>query len=721
MSLGLGARQPAQDTRDPAAAPADAAPAPYRGDIDVLRAVAVVGVLLYHAFPALLTGGFAGVDIFFVISGYLITGHILRDHAAGVFEFAAFYGRRIRRIFPALVLVLASALIGGWWLLSSFEYRQLAKHVLGAVGFMSNLVLFSESGYFDEAAHTKPLLHLWSLAIEEQFYLLWPLVLVVALRWRARATWVVSLAALVAFGCCVRAYGLDPAGAFYLPIPRAWELLAGAWLAAAEASTGYGSSWVARLSARKGVGAIGWLAIAGGLILIDDRFDFPVPWALVPVLGTMLVLARAQSATSRVLADRRWILQLGLVSYPLYLWHWPLLTFARIVDGAVPPLAVRVVLVAASLALAWATWRFVERRSRQPARRQATAWAWSTALVGAGLLAGAVVLRDGFPGRDFMAPLEARLAQTSAQAQAAAMLPYRRCAAADPAIQALNFCHVSTAQEPVFALLGDSHAKRVFVGAAAEDPADSWLLLAHSSSPPLLDVDVQERGRGEGRLARSRAEVDYLRRLPSVKVVVLAFFGNAYLSDEAFAADHKLLTAPGPADVRLKVDGMPGLSRHAAMREGLDRTVRALQQAGKQVVVLVDSPELPFLPRDCVDRLGLPGILARRCELTRRADDARRAELVELTREVIRDNPGARSLDLAESLCDPVRCNFETPAGLLYEDSHHLTEAGGRVVARPLVALVRSMRDSAGAGAPAIDGGIRAGQTAPPRPVRAAR
>ena len=271
----------------------------YRADIDGLRAVAVSTVLLYHAFPAVLPGGFIGVDIFFVISGYLISGIILGAAAEQRFSLTEFYARRIRRIFPALSVVLASVLAVGWFALYADDYARLGEHVAAGAAFLANIALWNESSYFDLAADLKPLLHLWSLGIEEQFYLAWPLVLVASARWRRGPLTVTLLTCAASFAMSVVTVRTDPTAAFYAPWTRFWELLAGAILACSSVGRG-GSSWVDRLQqspvARNVASVVGSVMIAAGLALITPKSTFPGWWALLPVAGATAVLAAGTQA-----------------------------------------------------------------------------------------------------------------------------------------------------------------------------------------------------------------------------------------------------------------------------------------------------------------------------------------------------------------------------------------------------------------------------------------
>ena len=348
----------------------------YRADIDGLRAVAVIAVVLYHAFPKLVPGGFVGVDTFFVISGYLITGIIVGglDGPKG-FSFADFYVRRVRRIFPALILVLAATLAVGVTIFLPSELTSLARNALASAFFGANFVLLSEAGYFDLAAHLKPLLHLWSLGIEEQFYLAWPLALWLTPRkWRGVMIAVVMTASFALNVALVRAH---PQATFYLPFTRAWELMAGALLVGVTVESG-------RL--REIVGAIG--VICGiTFFTYSDRTVFPGWAALVPVLGAGLMIIAAGSFFSRIVLAHPLAAAIGRISYPLYLWHWPLLVLPRTWLFRPLTTAESLAAISAAILLSWLTYRFIERPIR--AGRMGGA---KTALAGMAAVAVAAVV-----------------------------------------------------------------------------------------------------------------------------------------------------------------------------------------------------------------------------------------------------------------------------------------------------------------------------------------
>ena len=337
--------------------------------------LAVVG---FHAFPNVVKGGFVGVDIFFVISGFLITGILQKtlqnkELAHGDLMFwpfiAKFYQRRVARIFPALLVVLFASLILGWLLLLPAEFKTLGKHMLAGAGFAANVVFWQEAGYFDAAAETKTLLHLWSLAVEEQFYLLWPVLLWAAWRMRLKTVWVVVLLLIASFAWNVLKIHSQPVATFYLPFSRFWELLAGALLAVlainptdidASKPSKKTSELVQNLKSIAGL-----LLIAGAIYLLTKDKRFPGWWAVLPVLGSYLVISAGQQAWfNRMVLSNRAMVSIGLVSYPLYLWHWPLLAFLRGVQMEPPTASMVWAVVAMSFILAYLTYWLIEKPLR---------------------------------------------------------------------------------------------------------------------------------------------------------------------------------------------------------------------------------------------------------------------------------------------------------------------------------------------------------------------
>jgi peptidoglycan/LPS O-acetylase OafA/YrhL len=365
----------------------------YRPDIDGLRAIAVMLVVNFHAFPDAMPGGFIGVDIFFVISGFLITGIVARELEQRRFSLVAFYARRIRRIFPALIVVLGATLVLGWlWMLPA-AYAQLSSDVFASAAFFANIALLLQSGYFDVESARKPLLHLWSLGIEEQFYLFWPLLLMLAARLRLSILAVALAIGLASFVLNVALIGSNPVATFYLPFTRAWELLAGAALAC-------GWSRISQTESASNLRAAAGLAlIAVAAVVLTTRSAFPGWWALLPVAGGTLLLSAPAAWGCRHLLASRPMVWIGLISYPLYLWHWPLLVFFAIIKFEPLNLLERESIALLSALLAWLTYWLVEsplRFGRPSALKIAGLCAGMVLIAAAG---GVIVEGHGFESR----------------------------------------------------------------------------------------------------------------------------------------------------------------------------------------------------------------------------------------------------------------------------------------------------------------------------------
>jgi peptidoglycan/LPS O-acetylase OafA/YrhL len=339
-------------------------PMKYRTDIDGLRAIAVLSVVGFHAFGV--QGGFVGVDIFFVISGFLISTILLTNLENSNFSFVDFYARRVKRIFPALILVLIASFIMGWFILLPDEYKQLGKHIAGASVFISNFILWNEAGYFDHEAITKPLLHLWSLGVEEQFYIIWPLLLWITWKKKFNLIYTIAIIALISFALDIKDVRSDTTAAFYSPLTRFWELLCGSFIA-----------WLSVTHQKKTLSnnilINNLLSVAGILLVIfclfalsKDNYSIG-PFALLPTsAAVLLILAGSQAWINRVILSNRVLVWFGLISFPLYLWHWPLLVFSKlsIADGTISAKATKIIAVLLSILLAWLTYKLIEKPVR---------------------------------------------------------------------------------------------------------------------------------------------------------------------------------------------------------------------------------------------------------------------------------------------------------------------------------------------------------------------
>lgn len=365
----------------------------YRPDIDGLRALAVLLVVGFHAFPQLLPGGFIGVDIFFVISGFLISTILLQSFVLNRFSFLDFYARRVRRIFPALLLVFTFSLVLGWFTLFPDEYRLLGNHIFWSSAFTQNFNLLTEIGYFDEAADAKPLLHLWSLGIEEQFYLIWPLLLWVAYRFKFNPLIVIAFIGLGSFTLNIFLTHANATIAFFSPLTRFWELLVGAVMA--YVALKYSSRWRIRH-----ISYLGILLILAGVVLLTPGRLFPGWWALLPTLGTLLIIASDErNLATRFIFSNRLMVGLGLISYPLYLWHWVLLSFFRIIESGEVSWEIRLGLLVTAFILSVLTYKIVERPIQSPGFYKLKTWCLIVLMALVALVGNNIYQRDGLAFR----------------------------------------------------------------------------------------------------------------------------------------------------------------------------------------------------------------------------------------------------------------------------------------------------------------------------------
>lgn len=324
----------------------------YRPEIDGLRAVSVIGVVLFHlglGFP----GGFVGVDVFFVISGFLITGILLRQLGEERFSLIDFWARRVRRIAPAAIVMVVGTLVIGGYLQTPERYALLARSAMAHVVMASNCYFTRDAGYFAEKSDLEPLLHTWSLSVEEQFYLIFPLLIALVWRnWRGRLIWLLGLAAVASFVWSSLEVSRDPKEAFFLLPARGWELLAGAMLAMCPAVQ-------MKSAAKETVASLGLLLVLVPMFVFDRTTAFPGPAALPPVLGAVLFLFAGGSTVAGRLLSWKPMVGIGLISYSLYLWHWPLVVFAREVNFELTT-TWKVSLLAASFVMGYLSWRWVE-------------------------------------------------------------------------------------------------------------------------------------------------------------------------------------------------------------------------------------------------------------------------------------------------------------------------------------------------------------------------
>lgn len=672
-------------------------PTTYRPDIDGLRAIAVLGVVIFHAGSKKLTGGFVGVDVFFVISGYLISGIILRGLESGTFSLTDFYRRRIKRIFPALVLVLTCTWIFGWFALLNGEFQSLGKHIAASSLFLSNFLLWGETGYFDTAAEMKPLLHLWSLGIEEQFYLLWPFLLLLAWRGGVKLGRVVLAILAVSFVVNIVAVGISQAMAFFLPFSRFWELMLGGLLASMEVQRARrhqdnGAPFLSLLLTPSAGGptfanAKAWIGAAmlgAALFLLDRTQPYPGWAALLPALGTAMLIAAGMGAWfNRTVLSGRWLVFVGLISYPLYLWHWSLISLVRIVEWGKPERSMINACVALSFVLAWATYVLVER----PLRFGRYTTRIRNVLIPSVLLAAMAILgvlgwltyrTEGFPTRGpvtEVGDIGEKLAQLKQDVDS------------DPECDAyigpgrnFTYCRLGAAtRHPAVAVIGDSHAHASFPGFASYFAARGAgaILLASAGCPPWLNTTFHTQGEARQK-QRCPAEVgrifDIVAADKNIETVILVSRGPFYIYEEGFGAVER--GSKWKFDYR-DVAGTTGLEKFSS---GLEDSIRRLTSSGKRIYFLLQVPELGFDPESCFGRRVHFSKVERKCAVARSEVDNRQAEYRAAVRALESKYANFHVLDPWPLLCNAGECKAIVDNQLIYSDDDHLSIAGSQFV-----------------------------------------
>ena len=655
----------------------------YRPDIDGLRALAIIPVLLFHAFPEIMPGGFIGVDVFFVISGYLITRLILLGLEHNSFSFSDFYRRRVCRLFPALSVVLVATLLFGWYALYTKEYELVAKHVLTGTAFIQNFVLWQEADYFDVSSSLKPLLHLWSLAIEEQFYLVFPFLLWCASRLRVKLLLLISILGLSSLVLNLYWVKLAPTMTFYSPQTRFWELMAGAALAAlpphkmlhrTRHNTGMRRGDEPKQQTLKSaVSCLGLVLIIGSTFAFTKSHHFPGWRAMLPVLGAiMLLYAGRRAFINRVLLGNKLAIGIGLISYPLYLWHWPILSFAHIIQGDTPEVWIRVLALIASVILALLTYLLFE----QPIRRSGKRQFWAIALGGLMLViaaGAALVMAKGGQSR-----IEAYLQEDQQWKQRQPSME-DNCANYFPTWNNRKDsfrCYILDNKKPDIAVIGDSHAVRLFYGIVHHLGDDfNPALFPIGCAMPFYDISVavaeKYRRRGyhlfDTQLINSA--LDFSKDDPAVKAIVL-------------------MTSACWRDI-VDINNPLRYDYSEIVESKMRFTFEQLSEANKPVIYVLDNPLLDFNPSACVHRPLRIGVNNQACTVSLEDVKQQRREYFDVVNRVLADYPNIIAFNAADYLCDEQVCHSIIDGKKMYYDPSHLSSAGSVYIGQFLQKVIR--------------------------------
>ncbi len=653
----------------------------YRPDIDGLRAVAIIAVVLFHAFPAKFKSAYTGVDIFFVISGFLISSIIFNDLEHKKFSFIDFYSRRIKRIFPALIVVLVSCYGVGWFVLFSDEFAQLGKHIAGGTAFLSNFILWAEAGYFDNTSDSKPLLHLWSLGIEEQFYILWPFILWVSYTRHKSFLGVTILILLASFFYNLTAVfkHLDEL-AFFSPLSRFWELMAGGILAYLNL---HKPNLLNRMPNIKAI--IGLTLIILGLLVLRKQTGYPGYRGLLPVVGAFLLISAGPSAwINRYILGSQVMVAIGKISYPLYLWHWVLFSLLWILEGGTLATMTALVAILLSTVLAIGTYLLIERplhlinvTSTQGKKLNFSLIVVMMFIGGVGVL---TYYQNGF---------EARLANKYAQKyNAVAFLndqnyPSKTCQELLGIDPIPNERCEANSKNPQYMILGDSHADDVYESISLSGSSLPAIKIAKNNMLPFIDY-VSHYARdsadhyGKSILVVNNALV-IANKYPSITTVILVTRGEGYFTKEnaisKMGSEEKLSS---------------GDSENAFV-EGYSDVIRRFQSLGKRVVFVSAWPELEHPPHSFIPRAISIKSGTHDDVMTRESVENKQRNYLRLVTEIKRLNPEITVFDTLPIFCNDSICFAKDDKSLFYTDENHLSLTGSR---RLMLSFISWLQDN---------------------------
>jgi peptidoglycan/LPS O-acetylase OafA/YrhL len=573
----------------------------YRSDIDGLRAIAILSVVGFHAYPNLFRGGFIGVDVFFVISGYLITTIILNELANDSFTLKDFYIRRIRRIFPALLLVLFCCLLFGWFSLLADEYRQLGKHIFNGATFVSNFVFWKESGYFDIASEKKVLLHLWSLAIEEQYYLIWPMLALILWKKKINFLKCTLSIALISFLFNILSLNHNISAAFFLPSSRFWELMIGSIAAYLvmnrETLLDIYSLWSKNFLAGalnqnqilniklnknilESIPFIGGILIIGSIFFITKDMKFPGWCALFPVIGaTLVILSPKESWLNRAILSHPILVWIGLISFPLYLWHWPILSFARILEGKELSLWVRSLCICLSFICAAATYYLLEKPIRA-SKNKFKILIMLVLMIIMGAVGFLIYKENGLVFR--LQNNEILLKQFDWNSS------YNKSEECKKKFPGDDYCNISNPNiSPNVAIIGDSHANHFYWGLSEYFKSKNKNLINMGSGgcPPFIGISMSGPGTSANCYSRMLPIFDFILNSKSIDTVYIGFWHSAYF-------DNRLIYSDNLGKIKTK-------DNYEYVLKALDRTIVMLREHGKRVIIIYDLPDLKQNIKDC--------------------------------------------------------------------------------------------------------------------------
>ena len=607
----------------------------YRPEIDGLRALAVIPVILFHSGFEIFKGGFVGVDIFFVISGYLITTILIEEIENNRFSIINFYERRARRILPALYFIMLVCIPFAWiWMLPS-QIKDFSLSLIAVSFFTSNFLFWRESGYFEALADEKPLLHTWSLAVEEQFYLFFPIFLIVLWRFgKNKVFWIIIFMTFISLVLSEWGWRNKPIANFYLPPTRVWELFSGAIIAFIIQKKG--------IQKNNFLALIGLFTIIFSIFAFDESTPFPSFYAVVPILGVLLIILFAEKSTitAKILSTKA-LVGIGLISYSAYLWHQPLFAFARIKLDEKPSEILMISLSILSLALAVISWRFIEKPFRRKDKKS-----FSSQLILVFSISGMIIFtvlgvlgynNDKFKeivGGDVGHKVYHKFIDEN----------YNDCEPAQVAISALTWkgflrCKQSGEDEFDWLLLGDSHAEHLFLGLAQENP--------------------------------------------NTNIAFYIFGAKPYLNEDKFKEIFEVISKiQDPKTIFLTMHFVTRVESEKSLIDGFGSTIRFLQGLGHRVILLGDIPRYDVSPEDCKYGKSIKQV-TQKCSMNF-SNFQQQTQIYESALRKLSSSFGVHFLSVHQPLCNNERCHMILNKNILYRDNHHLNIPGSILIGKML-------------------------------------
>ena len=598
--------------------------------------------MLFHAFPKVIEGGFIGVDIFFVISGFLISTIIFESLENRTFSLFGFWSRRVKRIFPALILVLLSSLAFGWMALLADEYSHLSKHISAGAGFVSNFVLWQEAGYFDNSADTKPLLHLWSLGIEEQFYLAWPLIIWAAWKRKFNILAVVFFIAILSFYLNIRGIYKDSISTFYSPLTRFWELASGgllAWIIFFKKKQAGRESKIGNLILLNLISFIGFFLLIYGFFRLNKNLNFPGWFALLPVMGSLFLITAGPGAwINKKILSNPMVVWIGLISYPLYLWHWPLLTFSKILEAGSRGRNISLLL---SFLLAYLTYKLIEQPIRQ-SKNQLLIPTLITLMFFIGFVGYKIHTNDGLINRNAAVLRESKDGDIGNYDFFNYMATkYYTCTPEKIAKEALKEqdfvrCLQSKNNTDVdIALLGDSHSEHLFPGIADALPKKNIAFYIKAGLPFLNNPEFKNI-------------FENIISNKKINIVIISSYWNKRFKELSFESD--------PSNELVKV-------------------IDLLEKSGKKVYLTDDIPTFPFKASRCKGARWISSE-APLCQISADNFKFQSEAYAEVLNKTVIARPSVKIIAIGKYICNQNVCSMAQENNILYRDRHHLNVSG---------------------------------------------